>query len=183
MIRLLGISGSLRTASYNTALLRAAMALVPEGVELSMASLHGIPLYDGDLELQGIPKAVSALKERIIASDGVILATPEYNASMPGVMKNAFDWLSRPPEDMARVFADRPFALMGASPGGLGTVLAQNAWLPVIKAVGARLWVGGRLAASRVQQSIGEDGTMVDAALNGQLKSFVEGFARYVERA
>lgn len=180
MIRLLGISGSLRTASYNTALLRAAAAMVPAGVEMTVATLHGIPLYDGDLELDGLPNAVSALKERIVASDGVILATPEYNGSLPGVLKNALDWLSRPPADIPRVFADRPFALAGASPSGFGTVLAQTAWLPVLKALGVRQWVGGRLLVSRAHQAIGSDGTLSDAAMQEQVREFVAGFARFV---
>lgn len=183
MIRILGISGSLRTASYNTALLRAAAVLAPEGVEMTVATLHGIPLYDGDVEALGLPNAVSALKERIVASDGVILSTPEYNGSVPGVMKNALDWLSRPPADLARVFAERPLALIGASPGGFGTVLAQNAWLPVLKALGVRQWVGGRLLVSRVQQAIGADGKLVDAALSEQVRDFVAGFAQFIGEA
>jgi NAD(P)H-dependent FMN reductase len=182
MMRILGISGSLRTASYNTALLRAAAARLPEGVEMTVATLHGIPLYDGDVEARGMPNAVTALKERIVASDGVILATPEYNGSLPGVMKNALDWLSRPPEDLARVFAGRPFALAGASPGGFGTVLAQHAWLPVLKALGVHLWVGGRLMASRVQQGMGTDGKISDASLSEQLGAFMQGFASFVDK-
>ncbi len=182
MIRLLGISGSLRTASYNTALLRAAAALAPTDVEMTVATLHGIPLYDGDLELNGLPNAVSALKERIVASDGVILSTPEYKGSLPGVLKNALDWLSRPPQDLARVFADRPFAVAGASPSGFGTVLAQTAWLPVLKALGVRQWVGGRLMMSRAHQVIRADGTLADEALTEQLRVFVAGFATFVGR-
>ena len=95
MTRILGISGSLRRGSLNTAVLRAAQSLVDTGVELEIATLHGIPLYDGDVEQSdGLPRAVVELKEQIVASDGVILATPEYNTSLPGVFKNAIDWLS-----------------------------------------------------------------------------------------
>lgn len=183
MIRLLGISGSLRTASYNTALLRAASALAGEGVSLDIATLHGIPLYDGDLEAQGMPDAVTALKERIVTSHGVILATPEYNGSVPGVLKNALDWLSRPPQDIARVFGDRPWVLAGASPSGFGTVLAQNAWLPVLKALGVRQWTGGRMLVSRAHQVLGDHGALNDAALQAQLREFVAGFSAFAARA
>jgi chromate reductase len=136
-VKILGISGSLRKASYNTALLRAAVGLMPEGVELEIGSIAGIPLYDGDLEAsQGIPPAVQALKKRIEQTDGLLLVTPEYNNSIPGVFKNAIDWLSRPPADIAKVFGERPVGVIGASPGGFGTILAQNAWLPVLRTLG-----------------------------------------------
>ena len=94
MTTILGISGSLRKASYNTALLRAAVELVPGGVRLESAGIHGIPLYDGDLEAaEGIPDAVAELKERVAAADGLLLVTPEYNNSIPGPFKNAIDWM------------------------------------------------------------------------------------------
>ena len=113
MVSLLGISGSLRAGSFNTALLRAAQQVAGEGVSLQLATLHGIPLYDADLEARdGIPEAVQALKAQVIAADGVLLATPEYNNGIPGVFKNAIDWLSRPNAEIARVFGDRPFAVI-----------------------------------------------------------------------
>ena len=177
MVRLLGISGSLRAASYNTALLRAAMALRVEGVELDMATLHGIPLYDGDLEQRvGQPEAVAALKARILDSDGLLLATPEYNNGIPGVFKNAIDWLSRPPAGTPAVFAGRPVALLGASPGGFGTILAQDAWLPVMRTLGMRFWSQGRLLVSRAGQVFDGDGHIVDERVAAQLADFVAGF-------
>ena len=163
MTRILGISGSLRAASWNTALLRAAQTLTGEGVELAIATLHGIPVYDGDLESRdGIPAAVQAMKEGIIASDGVLLATPEYNHGVPGALKNAIDWLSRPSSDVARVFGNRPFAVIGASPGGFGTVLSQAAWLPILKTLGARTWSGGRLLVTRAGQAFDANGRLID---------------------
>src|SRR5215469_3874914 len=108
MTRILGISGSLRRGSYNTALLRAGAPLLDAGAELEIALLHGIPLYDGDLEAEGLPQAVRDLKARVIACDGLLLATPEYNNGIPGVFKNAIDWLSRPASDIAKVFGNRP---------------------------------------------------------------------------
>lgn len=177
MTRILGISGSLRSASLNTALLRAAQALSITGVELEIATLHGIPLYDGDLEQrEGIPAAVTALKEKVIASQGVILATPEYNSSVPGVLKNAIDWLSRPPEDIPRVYGGRPFALIGATPSGFGTILSQNAWLGVLRHLGTRQWAG-RMMVSRAGQVFDAGGRLTDEAVAGQLREFVAKFA------
>lgn len=180
MTRLLGISGSLRAGSFNTALLRAAQSRLPPGVRLEIATLHGIPLYDGDREAtEGLPSAVTELKEKIVASDGVLLATPEYNNGIPGVFKNAIDWLSRPASDAARIFADRPFAVIGASPGGFGTILSQAAWLPVLRTLGARFWAGGRLMVSRAQQVFDAEGAIAEPKLAGQLEQFVAGFAAF----
>jgi NAD(P)H-dependent FMN reductase/ketosteroid isomerase-like protein len=182
--QLLGLSGSLRAGSFNTALLHAAQARLPPGVTLEVATLHGIPLYDADLEArEGIPPAVTALKEQIVASDGVLLATPEYNNGIPGVFKNAIDWLSRPPGGAARIFRDRPFAVIGASPGGFGTILAQNAWLPVLRTLGARHWSGGRLMVSRASQVFDAQGAIADPKLAEQLQQFVAGFAGYASAA
>ena len=180
--RILGVSGSLRAGSYNTSLLRAAQALVGPDVVFEVATLHGIPLYDGDLEQrEGLPAAVTALKDRIAASDGVLLATPEYNNGIPGVFKNAIDWLSRPPSDSARIFGDRAFALIGTSPGGFGTILAQNAWLPVLRTLGVRYWAGGRLMVSRAHQVFDESGGIRDEALRGQIQKFVAGFVAFAD--
>jgi NAD(P)H-dependent FMN reductase len=182
MTRILGISGSLRAASFNTALLRAARRTSPEGVEIEIATLHGIPLYDGDLEAAaGIPEAVDALKARIRASDALLLATPEYNNGMPGVLKNAIDWLSRPAGELRQLFGGRPLALMGASPGGFGTLLAQAAWLPVLKSLGVQVWSGKSLMLSRAHQSIGADGEIVDEAALKTIADFVAGYAASLE--
>jgi NAD(P)H-dependent FMN reductase len=154
---------------------------MPEGSTLEVRTLHGIPLYDGDVETeQGIPAAAQALKDAIAQSDGVILATPEYNNSIPGVFKNAVDWLSRPPSDVRRVFAGRRIAIVGASPGAFGTVLAQNAWLPVLRTLGANLYTGGRLAIPRARGVFGPDGSMVDETARQQLRDFVAGFLTFV---
>ena len=183
MTRILGISGSLRARSFNTALLRAAQSVAGPDVQFDAATLHGIPLYDGDAEQRdGLPSAVSELKERVVAADGVLLCTPEYNNGIPGVFKNAIDWLSRPADDIPRVFGDRPFAVIGASPGGFGTILAQNAWLPVLRTLRVRYWSGGRLQVSRAASLMNEAGDLADAATLQQLREFVAGFADSIRR-
>lgn len=177
MASILGISGSLRAGSYNTALLRAATRLMPAGSVLEVATLGGIPLYDGDVESKdGLPAAVLALKERIVACDGLLLVTPEYNNSIPGVFKNAIDWLSRPPADIGRVFGGRPVAVIGASPGGFGTILAQDAWWPILRTLGTRPWFGGRLMVSRAGQVFDAGGELADEKVRGQLQQFLQGF-------
>ena len=181
MIKILGVSGSLRASSFNTALLRAAQAAAGEGVQIEAATLHGIPLYDGDLEQRdGTPQAVRELKQRLLGSDGLLMVTPEYNNGVPGVFKNAVDWLSRKTPDMPAVFADRPVAVIGASPGGFGTIMAQNNWLPVLRTLGARHWSGGRLMVSRAQAVFGADGALQDESVRRLLAEFVHGFALFV---
>ena len=183
MVKLLGISGSLRRGSYNSALLSAATRLVPPEATLEVASIRGIPLYDADVEAQGIPAAVAELKNAVVAAAGVLLVTPEYNNSIPGVFKNAIDWLSRPASDARRVFGARPFAVIGASPGGFGTTLAQAAWLPVLRTLGAQFWAGGRLQVSRAGSVFDEAGNLRDAGVQEQLKQFLAGYAAFVRRA
>lgn len=181
-MKILGISGSLRKGSFNTALLRACVPLMPQGVELEIGSIAGIPLYDGDLEAaQGIPPAVQALKAKLVQADGLLLVTPEYNNSMPGVLKNAVDWLSRPSSDIPKVFGGRPVALMGASPGGFGTILSQNAWLPVLRTLGTRTWSGGKMMVSRASGVFNEAGELADEGVRTQLQKYLAGFAAFIK--
>jgi len=180
MASIVGLSGSLRRNSFNTALLRAAREVAADGVELEIATLQGIPLYDGDLEeREGIPDAVTELKKRIGAADGLLIATPEYNNSLPGVLKNGIDWLSRRPDDAPHVFTGLPVAIIGASPGGFGTILAQDAWLSVMRTLSARQWFGGRLQVSRAGKVFDDDGRMVDEDIRKRLADFVAGFAQF----
>ncbi len=180
-LRIVGISGSLRRASFNSALLQAARSLTPPGVELAVHSIRDIPLYDGDVEdSEGIPPAVSVLKQAIVAAQGLLIVTPEYNNSLPGVLKNAVDWLSRPAADIPRVFGGRPVALMGASPGSFGTILSQSAWLPVLRTLRTEPWFGGRLLVSHAQNTFDAQGALQDETVRGHLREFLQGFADFL---
>lgn len=180
-VSIIGISGSTRVGSFNSALLRAAASSLREGALLRIESIASIPLYNGDEEAaRGIPEAVARLKDAIAEADGLLLVSPEYNNSLPGVAKNAIDWLSRPPADIARVFGGKPVAIAGASPGGFGTVLSQNAWLPVFKSLGAELWSGGRLLVSRAGSVFDANGEIQDPRVLENVRSFVAGFVAYV---
>lgn len=123
-VRVLGIPGSLRSESYNRALLRTAQELAPSRVEIATFDLHEIPPYDADVEAEGDPEPVVALKESIQQADALLIASPEYNRGAPGVLKNAIDWASRPP--LASPLAGKPVALMGATTGMSGTKNAQD---------------------------------------------------------
>ncbi len=181
MVHIVGIAGSLRQKSFNLGLLRAASELMPEGSTLSVHGINGIPLYDADEEAaHGSPQAVSALKDAVAAADGVLLATPEYNNGIPGVFKNAIDWMSRPPADSSRIFRGRPFGVIGASPGGFGTILSQDAWLPVLRTLGTRPWFEGRMMVSRAGQLFDEDSNLTDAATRELLAKYLAGFTAFV---
>jgi NAD(P)H-dependent FMN reductase len=178
---IVGMSGSLRKNSFNAGLLRAAAEFVSPGTQLEILSIREVPLYDGDIEETiGVPAAVQQIKDRVAAGDGLLLATPEYNNSIPGVFKNVVDWMSRPPADIGRVFVDRPVAVMGATPGMGGTTLAQSAWLPVVRTLKMRPWFGGRLLVSGARQAFDEQGNLTDEKIRGQLKTFVEGFEGFI---
>ena len=181
-MKIIALSGALRRASYNTALLRAAAGIAPEGVTLELRTLHGIPLYDGDVEAQGIPEAVTTLREEIRAADGLLISTPEYNNAIPGVLKNGLDWLSRPSGEGAKLFGGKPTGLIGATPGGFGTVQSQDALLSVLRAFGNDFWMGGRLMVSHAGQVFDADGKLVDDKVREQLRGFVQGFVAFVQK-
>lgn len=121
-LRVLGISGSLRKGSFNTAVLQAAIELAPQGMIIETADLLSIPVYNEDVRATGVPDSVKRLCEAIAAAEALLIVTPEYNYSIPGVLKNAIDWASRPPN---QPFAGKPLAIMGASSGAGGTMRAQ----------------------------------------------------------
>src|SRR5262249_46278729 len=131
------VSGSLRAKSYNALLLQSIAAALPADFTVQFASIRDIPMYDADLDGgSGPPAAVRLLKEQIAHADALLLATPEYNHSIPGTLKNAIDWASRPGIEIARVFGGRAVGIVGATTGAGGTILAQAAWLPVLRALG-----------------------------------------------
>lgn len=179
MTRILGLSGSLRKASFNTALLHAAAEVAPEGVAIEPRTLHGVPLYDGDLEsADGIPRTVSELTTALAEADGLLMVTPEYNNGAPGVFKNAIDWMSR--GEGMKSFRDKPVAVLGASAGGFGTALAQVHWLPVLRTLGTVPWFGAKLMVSRARTLFDEDGRLTDDETRARLAKFVAGFAAFV---
>jgi len=184
MTNILGLSGSLRSKSFNSALLRAAAGFAPAGVTIEIETIKGIPLYDGDVEAaSGIPAPVAALKDKIAAADGLLLVTPEYNNSMPGVFKNAIDWLSRPASDIPRVFGGKPVGMIGASPGRFGTLLSQTAWLPVLKTLGARPWFSKSLYIGGANKLFDPAGALIDDESRKRVQSYVQGFCEFVENA
>jgi chromate reductase, NAD(P)H dehydrogenase (quinone) len=183
MPTIIGIAGALQRGSYNAALLRGAVELSPAGLVIEVASIRDIPLYDGDLEAEhGLPDAVRTLKDRIAAADGLLLVTPEYNNSIPGVFKNVIDWLSRPPQDIARVFGSKPAGLMGATLGPGGTALAHAAWLPVLRVLGTQTWFGPRVYVSNATKVFDADGRIVDEAVRATVTKYLGGFAEFIAR-
>lgn len=180
MAQIIALSGSLRKGSWNTRLARSIADRAPDGVNVEVVTPEGIPLYNGDLEsTEGVPRMVEALKDRIAASDGLILVTPEYNQGVPGVMKNTIDWLSRPPADIPRVFGDRPVALCGATPGGAGTRSAQYALLPILRALGTRVWSGKTLYVSAASKKFDDQGELADEDTAARASDFIAGFCRF----
>src|SRR4051794_24675390 len=180
-VQIVGIAGSLRAGSFNAALLRAAVEECPQQAALEIETIRGIPLYDGDVEAaQGIPARAAELKERIAAADALLLATPEYNNSIPGVFKNAIDWLTRPPADVPRVFKGRAVGLIGASPGAFGTVLSQAAWLPVFRTLGMRPYFGQLLYVGGAAKVFDAAGRLADDAIRARLRKYMEGFVEFV---
>ncbi len=176
-VKLVGFSGSLRRESLNTKLLNAAASYLPDDTELQIVSIAEIPLYDGDVEAKtGVPAAVEKVKDAIAAGDGLVIASPEYNNSVPGVLKNAIDWLSRPSSDIERVFAKRPTVVIGATPGSFGTTLAQVAWLPIMRTLGTDYWNGGRMMLPKANKAFADDGSLKDEDTAERLAKFMAGF-------
>jgi chromate reductase len=160
-MKVLGISGSLRKGSYNSMALRAAQKLAPEGMKLEIADIAGIPIYNDDVRTAGEPDAVAALKAQVRAADAVLLATPEYNFSIPGVLKNTLDWLSRPPEPP---FDGKPVAILGASPGPVGTARVQYHLRQVLVFMNTFTVNKPEVFISHAQTKFNADGELTDEA-------------------
>ena len=181
MRNIIGISGSLRKGSFNTKLLKLAKQESKDTIEL--VTLDGIPVYNGDVEDSiGIPDAVIRLQNKIKAADGVIISTPEYNNGVPGVLKNAIDWLSRPSSMINEVYAGKAFAMMGVSVGGFGTTNAQTNLLPVLRFLRVSLWCGSTpFLVSNAHSAFTEKGSFSDKEKLERLKIFLDGFSNFIQ--
>jgi len=174
-MRVLGISGSLRRESYNTQLLRAAAQLLPSGAELVLLDpelLRAVPAYDDDVQASGeAPPSVARLREEIAQADGVLFATPEYNSSIPGFLKNALDWVSRPLASSP--LKGKDVAVVGASTGMFGAVWAQAELRKVLAAIGARV-VDRELPVMTAAEAFGDGDLLADREQHEQLAAHVE---------
>ena len=172
-MKILGISGSLRRGSYNTSLLGAAASLLPDNVEFEVwGRLKEVPPYDEDDDTEKAPAAVAAFRQAIAGADAVLIATPEYNSSVPGQLKNAIDWASRPLA--TNPLRNKPVAVVGASTGAFGAVWAQAELRKVLAATGARV-VEGEVAVGHAPTRFDEDGRLVDENLLEQLEEVIAG--------
>jgi chromate reductase, NAD(P)H dehydrogenase (quinone) len=168
-VRILAVSGSLRAGSYNTALARAAAELAPERVEIELYDgLGALPHYDADLDDEETPTAAVDLRERIAAADALLVVTPEYNGSIPGALKNAIDWASRPRESAALV--GKTVAIAGATTGNYGAIWAQQDLRRVLGIAGARV-TAGELPVARAQFAFDADLRLIDATVRERLEN------------
>jgi len=182
LAHIVAIAGSLRQRSFNHALLRAMQPFVPDGSKLEIHTLRGIPVYDQDREQSDYPEAAARLKDAIAHGDGLLLASPEYNHALPGPLKNAIDWLSRPPGDRARVFAGRPVGLVGVTPGRGGTRFAQAAWAPVFQALRLLPWYDQQLYLDDARKLFDEDLSLVEPRVRDLVRGYVEGLFAFCDR-
>ena len=177
-LRILAISGSLRRASFNTGLLRAAQEIAPEGMEISIFDIKYLPLYDGDVEAEGDPARVQALKSAIRESDGVLFATPEYNWGTSGALKNAIDWASRDQEEGSLM--GKPGTVIGAS-GRSGTARAQMQLLENLGETGTIVMVKpGVMVAAFAPQTFDPEGNLIDPDIRSVLGRHLEEFAKWI---
>ena len=178
-LRVVGIAGSLRRASYNAAALRAAIALAPEGMAIEPAAIGEVPLYNDDLKQQGFPPAVADLRGRIAAADAVLLVTPEYNYSIPGVLKNAIDWASRPPD---QPFNGKPVAIMSASTGLLGGSRVQYHLRQSLVFLNAHPLNRPEVMITRAAEKFDAEGNLTDAATLGFVRDLLVALAAWTRR-
>ena len=178
-LSILGISGSLRSGSLNSATLRAAAGLAPEDVTLSVTDLRGIPPYDEDLRSQGTPEPVEKLAAAIAGADAVLIATPEYNYSIPGVLKNAIDWISRL-EDQP--FNGKPVAIMGASMGRLGTARAQYHLRQVFVFLNAMVMNRPEVMIGAAHTLFDDQGQLTDESTTKHVAGLLEALAAHARR-
>jgi chromate reductase len=179
-INILGFAGSLRRGSYNRALLRAAAGLAPEGVAIEIFDLAEVPLYNGDVEAEGDPPAVAQFKQAIVAADGVLMATPEYNHGVPGVMKNAVDWASRPPGRAP--LGAKPVGIIGASPGITGSARGQSQLRQAFEFTNSFCMPQPELLVFKAHEKFDSEGRLTDDATREHLVRYLDSFAAWVRR-
>ena len=177
-LRILGVAGSLRSGSLNRSLLRAAVELAPEGLTIEVFDLLEVPLYNGDVEAGGDPPGVAAFKQAIAAADGVLFATPEYNHGVPGVMKNAIDWASRPPREAP--LGGKPVGLIGASPGQTGTARGQSQLRQAFEFTNSYCMPQPELLVFRAHEKFDDAGRLTDAATAEYLQRYLAAFGDWV---
>jgi chromate reductase, NAD(P)H dehydrogenase (quinone) len=180
MLRVVGIAGSLRKGSFNRALLHAAIELAPVELQIDVfARIGEFPLYDADLEAHALPEPVEALKKAMRDSDGILIATPEYNHSIPGVLKNAIDWASRP--GGAAAYRWKPIAIMGATPGMGGTIRGQTALRQVLSS-DTYLMPGPEVFVARAAEKFDAEGRLTDEPTRKHLAGFLKAAAAWYQR-
>ncbi len=179
-LRLLGISGSLRRGSYNRGLLQAAAELAPGGVRVELAGAIDFPLFSQEREQAGWPPEVAELRRAVQAADGIIVATPEYNYSIPGGLKNAFDWLSRP--EGKNPTRNKPVAIIGASTSLTGTARAQAHLRQVAYYNAMHIFSGGEILVPRAQERFDGEGRLTDASTRERVAGFLRAFAEFAAR-
>jgi chromate reductase len=163
-MKVVGISGSLRRDSHNTSLLRAAGELLPSGAELELVGIGDLPLYDEDIDTDRVPEAVRRFRDAIASADAVVVSTPEYNASIPGPLKNAIDWASRPFE--TNPFRGKPVLVIGASTGLFGAVWAQAEIRKVLDHIGAEV-IDSELPVGQAHEAVA--GGLSDEGISAEL--------------
>jgi chromate reductase len=178
-VKILGIAGSLRAGSYNRSVLRAAIELAPEGMQIESFDLAPIPLYNEDVRERGFPEPVEKLREGIRAAHGLLLVTPEYNYSVPGVLKNAIDWASRPPD---QPFDGKPVALMGASPGTLGTARAQYHLRQSFVFLNGMVLNRPEIMIGKANEKIDAEGRVTDETTRRFIRRLLEAFQAWVKQ-
>jgi chromate reductase, NAD(P)H dehydrogenase (quinone) len=178
-LKILGIAGSLRRGSINRGALRAAQELAPEGAKIEIFELDGIPPFNQDEE-NNPPAKVKELKERIRRADGILFSTPEYNYSVPGVLKNAIDWASRPYGDSA--WNEKPVAVMGASPSNLGTSRAQYHLRQSFIFLNMHPLNGPEVMISNARERFDEEGNLKDAKTKELIQKMLQNFVQWIRQ-
>lgn len=176
-VKIVGIPGSLREHSFNRALIKAAVDTAPDGIRVEMFLLHDVPLYHADVEAQGDPKPVAALKDAIASADGVLFATPQYNGSISGVLKNAIDWASRPA--FQSVLVDKPAAIIGASSGRSATVRAREDLVRILNTTRCKVMDAPTIGLANSGDVI-EDGELQSDEVRSQIRRLLSDFGVFV---